>query len=192
MVRPPPPPLASNKEIYSKSIGKTLTDPDGLDMAEAVGEFTGKRVGATYYHGRKPIDGIWATRDIQVVGACVMTAGFRVGDHRMFVVDFCTASLIGLTPPKIVCSQARRLNTMIPGVEARYLRVLEELMAWHKMVPKLTAAASVRDKAECRGRMDAVDTEETQHRRHAEKKCRRIKSGRIPFSPESAVWIRWR
>ena len=25
---------------------------------------------------------------------------------------------------------------------------------------------------------------------HAEKKCRRIKSGRIPFSPDSAIWIR--
>ena len=46
----------------------------------------------------------------------------------MFVVDFCTASLVGLTPPKIVCSQARRLNTMIPGAEARYLKVLEEMM----------------------------------------------------------------
>ena len=40
--------------------------------------------------------------------------------------------------------------------------------------------------------MNAVDAEETQHQRHAEKKCRRIKSGRIPFSPESAVWIRRR
>ena len=26
--------------------------------------------------------------------------------------------------------------------------------------------------------------------RHAEKKCRKIKSGRIPFSPDSAIWIR--
>ena len=179
-----------NEDIYAKSIGKALTDTEGLDMAEVVGEFTGKRVGATYYRGRKPIDGIWATRDMQVVGACVMPAGFGVGDHRMFVVDFCTASLIGLAPPKIVRSQSRRLNTMIPGVEARYLRVLEQLMTRHKMVPKLMAAASTQDRAECKTRMDAVDAEETQHRRHAEKKCRRIKSGRIPFSPESTVWIR--
>ena len=25
---------------------------------------------------------------------------------------------------------------------------------------------------------------------HAEKKCRRIKSGRLPFSPDSSKWIR--
>ena len=66
--------MDANEDIYAKSIGKALTDTEGLDMAEVVGEFTGKRVGATYYRGKKPIDGIWATRDIQVVGACVMPA----------------------------------------------------------------------------------------------------------------------
>ena len=127
-------------------------------MSEVVGDFTGKKVGATFYRGKKPIDGIWATRDVQVVGACVMPAGFGVGDHRMFVVDFCTASLLGLTPPKIVRSLARRLNTMIPGAEARYIKVLEELMVRHKMVPKLTAAASVSNKTECKTRMNAVSS----------------------------------
>ena len=81
---------------------------------------------------------------------------------------------------------------MIPGAEGRYIKVLEELVVRHKMVSKLTAAASVSNKAECKTRMNAVDAEETQHRRHAEKKCRCIKSGQIPFSPESAVWIRRR
>ena len=56
----------------------------------------------------------------------------------------------------------------------------------------MTAAVSVSDKAECKACMDAVDAGETQHRRHAEKKCRRIKYGWILFSPESAVWIRRR
>ena len=39
--------LDANKDIYSKSLGKALTDSEGLEMAEVVGEFTGKRVGAT-------------------------------------------------------------------------------------------------------------------------------------------------
>ena len=56
--------LDANEDIYSKSIGKALTDPDGLGMVEVVGEFTGKKVGATFYRGKKPIDGVWATPDI--------------------------------------------------------------------------------------------------------------------------------
>jgi hypothetical protein len=34
-----------------------------------------------------------------------------------------------------------------------------------------------------------IDEESKQYKQHAEKKCRKIKSGRIPFSPEASVWI---
>jgi hypothetical protein len=38
--------------------------------------------------------------------------------------------------------------------------------------------------------MNSIDGEGKQYMKHCEKKCRKIKSGRIPFSPESSVWIR--
>ncbi len=41
--------MDANKDIYKKSIGKTLTDRDGLNMVEAVGEFTGKKIGPTFF-----------------------------------------------------------------------------------------------------------------------------------------------
>ena len=50
--------LDANEDIYKKSIGKTLTDTSGLAMKEVVGEFTGKRLGATHFRGSKPIDGL--------------------------------------------------------------------------------------------------------------------------------------
>lgn len=40
--------------------------------------------------------------------------------------------------------------------------------------------------------MDAVDNEFGNYMDCAEKQCRKIKSGRIPFSPESQKWIRRR
>ena len=62
--------LDANEDIYKKSIGKALIDPDGgLSMKEVVGEFTGEKVGAAYFRGEKPIDGIWATSDVTVVRA---------------------------------------------------------------------------------------------------------------------------
>ena len=79
--------MDANKDIYRKSIGKALTDQDGLNMSEVVGNFTGKKLGATYFRGTKPIDGIWTTKDIVITHACVMPARYGVGDHQMFVVD---------------------------------------------------------------------------------------------------------
>ena len=79
--------MDANEDIYKKSIGKTLTDTEGLNMVEAVGEFTGKKIGPTFFRGSKPIDGIWTTADVVITHACVMPAGLGVGDHRLFVLD---------------------------------------------------------------------------------------------------------
>ena len=93
--------MDANEHIYRKGLGKMLTDSEGLDMVEVVGEFTGKKIGATYFRNQsgKPIDAVWATPDVTVVGACIMPVGYVVGDYRMFIVDFLTFSLVGSSPP---------------------------------------------------------------------------------------------
>ena len=78
--------MDANEDIYKKSIGKELTEPNGLCMKEVVGEHTGRSLGATFFRGSKPIDAVWATPDLEVVGVCAMPAGFGVGDYRMFVI----------------------------------------------------------------------------------------------------------
>ena len=90
-------------------------------------------MGTTYFRNQsnKPIDGIWETPDLTVTGACIMSTGYGVGDHRLFIIDFLTSSLVGCVPPSIIRSQARRLHTMIPGVEDRYNKALEELLTRH-------------------------------------------------------------
>ena len=113
--------LDVNSDIYRKELGQALAYADGLNMSEVVGDFTGRQVGPTFFRGTKPIDGVWATKDIQVAKACVMPAGFGVGDHRMFVVDFRTQPLVGASPLKVVRMAARRLNTTIPHIAEKYL-----------------------------------------------------------------------
>ena len=129
--------MDANSDIYRKELGKALTNADGLNMSEVVGNFTGMPVGPTFFRGQKPIDGVWATKDLQVVNACVMPAGFGVGDHRMFVVDFRLQSLVGASPPKVVRVAARQLNTAIPHVAERYVKKLEDLFLKHRLNSRL-------------------------------------------------------
>lgn len=183
--------LDANEHIYKKSIGKMLTDPNGLAMSEVVGAFTGKAIGHTFFRGSKPIDGIWATSDVTIANACVMPAGFGIGDHRLFVVDIHTASLVGSNPIKVLRPCARRLNTKLPGVVAKYNDKLEELVLEHRIIERMGEAheRSQSDK-EAKARLDLADSEFKDYKIRAEKGCRKIKSGCIPFSPESEVWIR--
>ena len=71
-------------------------------MSEVVGEFIFQKVGAKYFRGSTPIDGVWATSDVTLVGACVMPVGYGVGYHRLFIIDFLKSSLVGASPPSIV------------------------------------------------------------------------------------------
>ncbi len=90
--------LNANKDIYKIFIGKALMDTDGLSMKEIIGEFTGQKIGPTFFRGSKPIDRVWAMADIEISNACVMPAGYGIGDHRMFIVDLVQSSMIGETP----------------------------------------------------------------------------------------------
>ena len=92
--------MDAHENIYWKSIGRMLTDGDGLNMKEVVGEFTGKQVGAMYFRGSTPINAVWATTDVEVVGACIMPAGFSIGDHRQFQIDFQASSWLGAAPQR--------------------------------------------------------------------------------------------
>jgi hypothetical protein len=64
--------LDANKDIYRKSLENALTGTDRLSMKEVVGEFMGCKVGLTYFRGSKPIDGIWATTDVEISNACII------------------------------------------------------------------------------------------------------------------------
>ena len=66
----------------------------------------GEKIGAIFFRGTKPIDGILATPDVVVTGACVMLAKYGVDDHQMSIVDLLTSSLVDNSPPHIVRYQS--------------------------------------------------------------------------------------
>ena len=64
-------------------------------------------------------------------------------------------------------------------------------MDHHKMVDKVRRVlGQVQSKEMLKVKLDALDAEMKQYMIVAEKKYRKVKSGRIPFSPEASKWIR--
>jgi hypothetical protein len=115
--------LDTNKHIYRKALGRSLTNIDGLSMKEVVGDFTGKAIGSTFFWWLKPIDGVWATSDITICNTAIMPAGFGVGDHRLFIIDMASKDIIGDSPQKVVRPASRWLNTKLPCVAVEYSRL---------------------------------------------------------------------
>ena len=91
--------MDENEYIYKKSLVKSITAIEGLNINEMVGKLTVNKIGAAFFRVSKPIDALWATPDIVLVGAYVILAGYGFSDHCLFVLDFLTSCLIGQTPP---------------------------------------------------------------------------------------------
>ena len=99
-----------------------------------------KKLGATYFRGSTPIDGVWETSDVTVVGACVMPVGYGVGDHRLFIIDFLKSCLVGASPPSIVRSTVRTINSRIPAAAEDYSDRFENLVLENKLIERLGKA----------------------------------------------------
>ena len=120
-----------------------------------------------------------------------MPVGNGVGDHRLFVVDFTTRSLVGETPKSVVRPASRRLNTRIEGCREGYVEDLERNVKRHRLREKIVEVQQADlPKSVKREKLDKIDQDGKAYMQRAEKKYRKIKLGRIPFSPEALIWIR--
>jgi hypothetical protein len=91
---------------------------------------------------------------------------------------------------KVICPTSRRLNTKIPRVAENYARVLEEKVISHRLIEHMgTAHWMSKSRVLARRRLNKLDKELGHYLCYAEKKCCKIKSGWIPFSPEASLWI---
>jgi hypothetical protein len=168
-----------------------LTHPNGLGMIESVGRYTGKKIGPTHFRGQLPIDGIWTTPDVTIANACIMPDGYGIGDHRLFIVDLHTSLLVGPGPPRKRQAASRRLNTRLPHVAKKYIENLEENIRRHRLIEKLGEARSKgKYKEDLQSKIEKIDKDSMQYMKHAAKKCKKLKSGCICFSPESVIWIK--
>ena len=87
-----------------------------------------------------------------------MPVGYGVGDHRLFVVDFTTRSLVGETPKSVVRPASRRLNTRIEGCREGYVEDLERNVKRHRLREKIVELQQA-DLPESvkRGKLDKID-----------------------------------
>jgi hypothetical protein len=160
-------------------------------MKKVVGAYTSKKIGPTFFQGKLPMDGIWATPNVIIANACIMPAGYGIGDHRLFVINIHTSLLIGTGSPRVQRAASRRLNTRLPHVTAKYSKNLEENIWRHHLIEKVGEAHTQgTSKEDTQQRIIIVDKEGKQYMTHAECISQKMKSGRICFSPKLVIWIK--
>ncbi len=115
-----------NEHVYDGTLGKALSNREGRNLHEVILKQTGIPMGATFSRGSHPIDGLWASDDLNFSNSCVMPFGYGVGDHRAFILDIPLESLIGVNPRWIVRPASQRLNSRIPRCGKAYSKSREQ------------------------------------------------------------------
>jgi hypothetical protein len=135
-----------------------------------------------------PVDGIWASPSLDCVAAGYYGYGeLTMGktDHRMIWADFSYESVFGFKPPEPEYNAPQRLTLADPRVVRRYNQVL---LQEHNRLHLCTRAFSIQKavpeglQLQHRQEYEKLAHLDSCARKHAKKKCRKLRMGAIPFS----------
>lgn len=95
---------------------------------------------------RTPIDGIWATLNVEVRKAGYTAFGGGCpSDHRALWIDITTASTLGHRPPRLLQPVVNRLNSMDPRCWRKYCDLVTRQYKDHNIPRKVSQFASLKD-----------------------------------------------
>ena len=148
---------------------------------------------ATFLYGQDAIDGLWATQGISVLRCGYLAPGdIAPGDHSLLWMDVTYESTLHQTPLLPHTVQARRLRLHDKKCTQRYLDKYHRLLhssevplclarLCQSIAPgsPLTAAQAVE--------ANAIDSLRTHAMLTAERQCRKLKMGRVSFSPATEL-----
>ena len=184
--------IDSNEHILNGPLAQQLTHPS-IGLCELTHKFwpPGKEP-HTHFRGSQPIDGIYASPEVEASNFLSLSFHEGVGNHRTMIVDFTTASMIGHYQGHVVCPTSRRLTTRQPSSVKNYNSALLLQLNSHRIPERLQSiardVASVPPVTTIKDRAEKVFEEIRQYRLGADRNCRLILKPHSPFSLPVKYW----
>ncbi len=96
----------------------------GLDLEEFMHKCWGAQPPYTHINGSIPIDGGYKSPEIEVLHVCLLP--FLDSNHRAFIIDISTRSLLGKYRYKVCRPVSHRLIMLQQGSVDEYNRIIRE------------------------------------------------------------------
>jgi exonuclease III len=162
------------RQFRSRNLIASITDRHGPKGPE------------TYSGGSKPIDEIFCSSSLRVMSAGYLAHGQATGDHRPIWIDITKASALGTNMKNLPTYNARRLKCQDPRVVARYNKVFEDFLTKHGVynrIYELYHNFNIPLNEFQKTEYEKLDRLREKGMMMAEKKCRKLKMGRLKWSP---------
>ena len=142
--------------------------------------------------GSVPIDSIFVSTPLQhIVRGGWLRLSKCIGDHRPLFFDIDIKTILGENKFKIFRPKIRRLKCENPNIVQKFNRLLTQQLLNEKTYVQLAKlqwkiSSGVLTKNECKTALQKIDNSVTHAVLYAEKKCRKLCMGEVPFSVERA------
>ena len=157
-------------------------------LSEAITGLHGCNPPPTFQRGTDAIDGIFVSPTVKVKRAGFLGFGDIPGDHRGIWLDVPQRSILGYKMADIPKASARRLKLDDPRIVDRYLDILDGYLAAHKVYSRIRNLMNTYEARSPLTPAQAKEYKELDRVReagmlHAEKKCRKLRMGKVQWSP---------
>ena len=158
-----------------------------MGMREALLHRHGPNAPATFDGGSDPIDGIFVSPSINIIIRGYFEFGFcPFMDHWGLWIDIHYNTAFGHVMPAIITTQARCLKTQDPQIVKKYTEAWSQFIMENKMLER-----AYQVQRECtypltphlQAEMEALDVLRRQGILLADKKCRKLSMGAVPWLP---------
>lgn len=172
----------------------SLLGQDGIEIEEASNRYWGRTPPHTFINGTDPIDGVGKSKEVEIVNFAMLPFSQSPGDHRTFIVDISTRSMIGKFQYKIQRPVSRRLVTSNVRCTREYKRLVEIQFELHRIPDRMQALENLTQMV---GRptpewlevmMQKIHKQIEEIQTHGEAKCRKILTPASDYSPRLTFW----
>ena len=168
------------KFLEETGMKEVITDKYGKDIAPG-----------THIDGKVPIDGIFVTCAVNIkkggyTGFNQRVQGQRT-DHRCLWIDIPTEVVFGSKTPPIIRFQGRRVKSQHPKIAQRVNTKYKEFVLennLHQAIYQLESEVCFPITNDQRIRAETIARLRSEGIQYADKKCRRLFLGEIPYTPD--------
>jgi hypothetical protein len=125
-----------NEDVYSGPLTGDLAR-DEFRMSELCLCTTGVCVPSTHTCGYTPINTVFSTSGLMCMAVTLLPSLVGVGDHRVFILDINSRSLLGDVFPRVIPVSQHHLNCASDWIKISYRSLLNQLSNRHLLFKKL-------------------------------------------------------
>ncbi len=108
-----------------------------LRMKEVCRWTTGIPLPPTHNRGTVLIDAVFGIAVLMVTSVALLPSRAGVGDHRVFLIDVSSDSIMGDIFPRVIPAAGCLLNCKSDKIKSNYIKVLTQLSNRHLILKKL-------------------------------------------------------